>query len=865
MQAFYQRVQVRNWFISILLASLLILLFLLPRNPGPYRAVPEHVSLLLEFNGMLKAGKQTAAISDPVWKKLLTSHVFSQCWTDVGIVENLFHDHPAYKRAFAFNKLVAAFTLNPADSLQPLFVLDLNEDLPLEDWLKSRSIRYFPYQFHGQTLFTVHLPNQTRLVFAQKNRQLLYSRYSYLVEDGISQLERPRSWWSHRKLLRDLAPESPMRCFFRPDQWMVQYGGTLHPAMRSSFQTIASNLQWVGIAWDGKSPTMGCESAGFLSQMAKWNGAAPTRILKYLPNHAAAVAWAGFDNRRLFFESLFSGNHADFDHFILPWVDGDVAMVITEPLSPALQDDRLLLVGVSQEAKAISSLEAYGETRGSIARDRVGMFEIFGFQNGAFLSPFFPNKEQAFLTPYCAVMGEYAVFAPNRPALELFLEKYISNQTLAQSPELLQMSTGWDRQERGLFWVNGGYLSGIVQQIFSGKTPPAQQEIGDLGAAGLLGFKLQPTATQLVTIEPSAQALNTPLPSTDIYWKAPLPSPVATGVFEVAQPGMDQGMRLLVQDQQSDLFCFQPDGVEAWRRRIGGSLMSPVVGVDYFESGRQCYVFNTSSEFWMLDENGKNVQGFPIKLSSAAIAAMSLVDFDKNKRPCYFIPCANGYIYGFDWNGRPLEGWNPLSSAGVCPFPIAHFQFQGKDFLGALNNQGQLTVMGRDGKLRFPSKMLEGKFYSPPGIGKLSGKPHFVCLNESGNLITCSPDGKLTVQPKVESFGSIAPLKFAVHPLGIAAVQGKKIAFLKSVNQGYKLAFSKQLTDNQSDIFWTDSQIGLYSADRKKINLLDASGQVLKGFPLAGSSTFVAIQANGHRFLVTGNGSAVYAYKLNSD
>jgi hypothetical protein len=44
--------------------------------------------------------------------------------------------------------------------------------------------------------------------------------------------------------------------------------------------------------------------------------------------------------------------------------------------------------------------------------------------------------------------------------------------------------------------------------------------------------------------------------------------------------------------------------------------------------------------------------------------------------------------------------------------------------------------------------------------------------------------------------------------------------------------------------------------------LFDKAGKLIKGFPLAGSTPFGICTINQQKIVVTGNGSAVYAYKL---
>ena len=71
---------------------------------------------------------------------------------------------------------------------------------------------------------------------------------------------------------------------------------------------------------------------------------------------------------------------------MLPWIGQEAALVVTEPLSSALTDDRLLIVAVSDSTKARSALLAYGQSRGALAQEKIGMFDIFGFQSPSLLA-----------------------------------------------------------------------------------------------------------------------------------------------------------------------------------------------------------------------------------------------------------------------------------------------------------------------------------------------------------------------------------------------------------------------------------------------------------------------------------------------
>lgn len=66
---------------SLLIAGLLLFLFL-PRNAGPYRALPAQSSLVLECDGLLRAKILIDKTADPRWREVLHSPLFERCFSD---------------------------------------------------------------------------------------------------------------------------------------------------------------------------------------------------------------------------------------------------------------------------------------------------------------------------------------------------------------------------------------------------------------------------------------------------------------------------------------------------------------------------------------------------------------------------------------------------------------------------------------------------------------------------------------------------------------------------------------------------------------------------------------------------------------
>ena len=94
-----------------------------------------------------------------------------------------------------------------------------------------------------------------------------------------------------------------------------------------------------------------------------------------------------------------------------------------------------------------------------------------------------------------------------------------------------------------------------------------------------------------------------------------------------------------------------------------------------------------------------------------------------------------------------------------------------------------------------------------------------------------------------------------------ALLQGKQLSVVKWSGAGLQKVFSRQFTENQDDVFPSGQGLGLCARGKRIITLLDQAGNMVKGFPLAGSTPFGICQIGSQKLVVTGNGSAVYSYK----
>lgn len=852
--------------LASLLIAALILFLLLPRNRGPYRALPSQTSLMLECKGLLRAKILTDKTPDPQWHEVLHSTLFKNCFEDATAALQLFKHDPEVFRAFAKNKALAAFSLHPADSLHALFAVELDETFDLEKLLKTNKLtpKYFPHQFHGNNIYNVHLTKTERLEVAVSGRLLLFSRKATLVEDALAQLENTDNWWTDRPYITDL-PDAPLHLQIRPAALAEQYRNQMHQRWRGLPDLLARNVEWVGLSWDGKNLSAMAETNGFLSSLRTWGKVPGNAIFAVLPDNTAFLARAGIGHCPKFFREIGEGRSGDFEQFVLPWVGAEAALVITQPLSPALLGDRLLLLAVRDSAQAITSLQAFGKERGTIP-DMTGayqMFELLAFQNSSLLKPILGDDE-AFRNPVCALVGGYAVFAPDRSSLEIFLDKYLVNQTLAAHTDFLQLQHKRSEAGQISLLLNTAYLPGILQNIVE------NADAGSLARTGFISAELKANFNRKINVSLASQGMSQALPETDILWKTMLASPGATQPYLVEQP--EAKTFALVQDIKSTLYCLDVmNGAVQWSKPLPDRILSDIRGVDFYGNGTNCYTFSSATRIYTLDDNGRDVEGFPFQLPAPATNAVTVVDFDKNTKLNYFVACSNGQIYGFAHLGKPLDGWNSLPVAGgtagvkgVVSQPILHFQHKGKDYLAVLTESGLLSVFGRDGTLRFKPVQLDGVFNSPMKVDAASISPRIYCANTEGKIFACDLLGKVS-SLQVGKSGSVVAFGQLTGDARFewAVLEGKNLTVGGWETAGGNQIFKNQFRENQHIIFFTkNNHIGTVDKLGRRVWLIDSKGKIASGFPLGGNTAFEFCRLNNVNMLVTGNGNGVWAYRV---
>lgn len=850
----------------------------------PFAAVPSDTALLIDFQGFTRVCDSLESSAATVGLGQLS--VVRQLMADVRLARQVFDSLPFFKKSMADGRLLAALNFNAADSLHAVFILDLGagESADLANWLPfSAAKRWFPYSFRGGQVFTIYAKNGQRMAAASKGNVLIFARQTVLVEDALGQiLTAGRGIFDDddfRQLMKKTSAPLGLRLFFQPAELAEQLAPRLVGHKKSIANQLRKNIRWAAmslqpgesLALNGSLKLAEKSPLHLFEKMTTVPGR--DDLASILPDNTACWFWAGFSETETVFGKKEPLPTSDFQKFIRPWIGPAAALVITEPFSNDLLDEQFLALPVVDSLACVRRLTMLGKERGVLKRWKYNTFEITQFLSGAALEMLLPDGGDAFQNPCAAMLGNYLVFAHSPGAMELFIDKFIVSQTLANSADYLLLSQLFDKNGQFFGFFHAAFAPAFAKSLLAEPFRQlAGRDLKTISKLGAVGFSIEKTGGETgwfdfkLTTQPATELAN----KTTILWKTTLAAAAIDAPPSVVKLP-DGGHRILVQDVDNQLHFLTEGGEILWKRRLENRLLGPVQCLDWEGNGQPFFMFNTPQRIHLLDENGEEALGFPLDLQSSATAGVAAFDFDGTRRWQFFIPCLNGNTYGFEQSGRPLPGWNPCQT-GICRFAVQHFQTDYKDFLLTLSQAGELGVYARNGDARQQLFLADGRFPQPPAWDTCRLGPRIVVSNQRG---------KTWVLTLKNDWFSINLKKTGSSRLAFADLGGdRRKDFIQLADTlltatgwadgKFVPLFSTPVFPKMDTLFTVpfgkrETRIGTFSRATRQVFLFDRNGNRHPDFPLAGSTPFVVADLFQNRranVLVVANGRSLMAVQL---
>lgn len=159
-------------------------------------------------------------------------------------------------------------------------------------------------------------------------------------------------------------------------------------------------------------------------------------------------------------------------------------------------------------------------------------------------------------------------------------------------------------------------------------------------------------------------------------------------------------MEVLVQDKENSIHLISATGKIKWSKQLEEPIIGKVKQIDVYSNNKWQMLFNTSSKIHLVDINGNDVKGFPIKLIAPATNSVAVLDYERNKKYRLLVACADRKVYNYNQEGKIIEGWSSDVTEDIVVNELQHFVSENKDYILFTDISGIIYMLDRRGAKR---------------------------------------------------------------------------------------------------------------------------------------------------------------------
>ncbi len=850
-------------------------------KPDPLETVPYNSALVIEVKSPedIFAQLENKPYSNDIQALGLVDEVVSR-WQNIQDILHQFETNSS-------KNLVIAAQIGAENELDYVFILNnVSKKLELADLLRQHQISHKTQSFNKQTFYNIELDDTNHFSIAHEDQYLIIAESPVLVESVLDQIKHQST-----NILKQKNLKSIRKLTGKNAEISLYLNMEYIPVMASFFtkKTALQNIQflkhyakWVGLDITFQEKTIGingylapAKDNQLLESLNSQKLPEETLIANVLPDNTAAMTYLGYKEADDFFNGLKLASNDDFKKYFVPWLGNEVAYVITEPNFDDYNAHQFAVFRIRKEKQAEELLEEYGQQFGQFKSEKYFNYTIHHIMASDIMKPIFGNGLNPIHNPYYVILDDYLVLGNSEVGLKELLDKYTYGQTLGQDINYLQFVENLSATSNKYFYINTANILNILTALFQEKNHNAiRKEFQYYQKLTPIGVQFTPYKN-LYFINAQIQYNPKGKQATSVIWKADLDAEAAIAPIYVKNH-LTEEWEIFIQDTDNKIYLLDKNGERIWKepKQLEGRIISDVHQIDFYKNTYLQYLFNTNEKIYLIDRTGERVQGFPITLNSKIINGLMVVDYDNTRDYRYFVACEDGNIFGFKQPDELLEGWSPKANIGKVRFPLQHFNFEEKDYIVALNEDGEMFFFQRNGEVRMDSVHFNTTFLSPFGYD-LTEPQRIVATNGRGKAYVLNFEGKHFKLGM--NIGEYEKMKFEyADVLGndrkdYVILGNKEFGIFSYTDKNEFKGLAQRTFDTVQDTLFQvrmlgnpKMYIGTFSKSANRVYLLDGKAQMYPDFPIPGTTPFQMgdLYNDGKNVLVVANGNSVFAYKI---
>lgn len=838
------------------LAALVLIYFLFFRSAGLYQAIPSSAIAVIEV-----------ANWNNVWDKLGTTATGAEIkktaavqklMNEVVLLQQLVSADNSLKSSIASQNTVASLHLTSATDYDYLFTTQIsgvNDNTLLNHIQHSPLVRGVNVHiFKNQKIVDVQLKDGRQLSFAKQGSVLALSFTTFLTESAMATLNSGNNLSSDKEFKAVLAPlsaKSSAKVFFNFQKSEVILPVAFKPEKIALLQDIKRMGSWGRYEVSFNNSQMELDGVITALQPAdeKNSSLLSENLLSKIPDHAAYVHLSHTDT---------AGGNA-LNNYFTNWMGDTKAFVILEPLKQNYSEQNVLLVSVKNKSIAAQKLKQLAVTAGGTPTpiDTFMNTEIFNLPDGAILNQVFGNSLVTFSNCYFTIGAQAVIFCNNPDVLKLLLEKANKGETLDKDKNFLNTGFSNYGKNTSLTYVNFERSDLLVHGLLQDNSTAAGLLSAFKNAIAVTNQKDDKVFSHLTFYSGGENKA-----TTGLVWKTKLKTET-TYTPQIVFNNSTGEKEIFVQDTANNIYLLGQAGEVLFTKNTGEPVLGTVQQLDYYNNGKLQYIFNSAGHVFIVDRLGNDVGAYPLRLSAPATTGLTLVKSGSSSR--YYVPCANGSVYGYEANGKPLAGWSPKTGIGLLSLPLQHLNQKRNDLFIAFNTCGKLQLLDSKGNQKWTVDNLAGFNQNFTAVAAGS---NFTLLNAAGNQLTeISGDGNDKISALIDSAAAFTALSTSDSTyLYYYSHSGQ----MRCYNQGGEFVSSANLASANITALqpiYTGSDTYLLATDEpgRQLFILDMGLKQIASFNYGNAATFAVTDLfNRNQFMIitTDKGGSVSCYRV---
>jgi len=458
-------------------------------------------------------------------------------------------------------------------------------------------------------------------------------------------------------------------------------------------------------------------------------------------------------------------------------------------------------------------------------------------------------------TPYFITIEDYFIFGSTIASLEHLIDNYTSENTLSNNLHFNNYNSYLSSKSNLFFYINPGKTAVSLKdnlQTSYGKN--LNFSIDSLEK--FTAFSVQMTSKKDLLLNNINLFYDTDFKEAiKEEWFIKLDTNISMHPQFIYNHFTKEKM-IVVQNNDHKVFAINTKGKVLWNIQLDSKILGGISSIDAYKNSKYQCLFNTESKLYLIDRNGKNVDGFPILLPCKTKVSHSLFDYNNTRKYRILIVGDDNNIYNLDKKGKEIKGWRYKKNNKRINRKLQTFRVGNKDYILAQrkNNNTQLLAINGSERVKFEKEIQFNE--------------NSISIDKNGTLYAITNEGKLWRGTLDGNSSQLTLPNLTTKSLFAIDETGEEKQFIYTnnnmvfiLNTNFETIHSFELNNNITNLEINNR--GLIFTNVNELYLWNTDG-VVEGFPITSDGYFniADIDNNGKTNLINTKNGFIYNYEL---